>query len=259
MAQGHGTTHGPVKRRTPPGYTRRVARRDPHDVLGVAVGATPTEIKAAWRRLARSNHPDLTGDDPAASRAATRRMAEINEAYASLTRVPRRDSRGGEAADMGTTAPRRGGPPRPKPTRPVTARVDTTTTFQPRNQTTVGSRRGTPIQAQPPRRAETVRQDALRASTPTGPMERDRLRNFRRPKPPSLEVARAHQMEFGKFHGHTLGQIAAFEPSYIDWVAGTVTRDPELVAAARVIQADLDGRGVARRAHPTPIRAGRTA
>ena len=50
-------------------------------------------------------------------------------------------------------------------------------------------------------------------------------------------------MEFGKFHGHTLGQIAAFEPSYIDWVAGTVTRDPELVAAARVVQADLDARG----------------
>ena len=52
-------------------------------------------------------------------------------------------------------------------------------------------------------------------------------------------------IEFGKFHGHTLGQIAAFEPSYIDWVAGTVTRDPELVAAARVVQADLDARGVA--------------
>ena len=59
-------------------------------------------------------------------------------------------------------------------------------------------------------------------------------------------------MEFGKFHGHTLGQIAGFEPSYIDWVAGTVTRDPELVAAARVIQADLDARGISRRSHPTP-------
>jgi hypothetical protein len=66
-------------------------------------------------------------------------------------------------------------------------------------------------------------------------------------------------MTFGKFHGHTLGEIAAFEPSYIDWVAGTVTRDPELVAAARVIQADLDARGVGRRAHATPARQGRTA
>jgi hypothetical protein len=72
-------------------------------------------------------------------------------------------------------------------------------------------------------------------------------------------VARSHTIEFGKFHGHTLGEIAAFEPSYIDWVASTVTRDPELVAAARVIQAELDDRGVPRRAHPTPARPSRSA
>ena len=52
-------------------------------------------------------------------------------------------------------------------------------------------------------------------------------------------------MPFGKFHDHTLGQIAAFEPSYIDWVAGTVNHDPDLVSAARVVQADLDLRGIA--------------
>ena len=75
-----------------------MTRRDPHDVLGVEVGASATQIKAAWRRLARTNHPDLTGDDPAASRLATRRMAEINDAYAALTRgdksarAPRRTS-----------------------------------------------------------------------------------------------------------------------------------------------------------------------
>jgi hypothetical protein len=85
------------------------------------------------------------------------------------------------------------------------------------------------------------------------------VRHFRRPAPPSLDAARQHVIEFGKFHGHSLGDIAAFEPSYIDWVATTVTRDPDLVAAARVLQADLDGRGVPRRAHPTPARPGRTA
>jgi hypothetical protein len=57
------------------------------------------------------------------------------------------------------------------------------------------------------------------------------------------------ELTFGKFHGHTLGQVAAFEPSYVDWLARTVTRDPELVAAARVVQADLDDRRVARREH----------
>jgi hypothetical protein len=38
-----------------------------------------------------------------------------------------------------------------------------------------------------------------------------------------------------------------------------VTRDPGLVAAARVIQADLDARGVPRRSHPTPARPTRSA
>ena len=71
-----------------------MAKRDPHDVLGVARGASPTTIKAAWRRLARQHHPDLTGDDPAASRVATRLMAEINDAYAALTRADARNGTG---------------------------------------------------------------------------------------------------------------------------------------------------------------------
>jgi DnaJ domain/Exodeoxyribonuclease X-like C-terminal len=256
-----------------------VVRRDPHQILGVEPGADPATIKAAWRRLARVNHPDLTGDDPAASQAATRRMAEINEAYAVLTRdQPGRRTRTGSAgADpdwAGSTAETRarpGGPPRPKPTRPVTGRVDTSSTVRPRNQTTgpgagptsgnpaSDTGRGSPLNGQPPLRGERVSGEPPRASMPTGPLERDRVRDFRRPKPPALAVARAHGIDFGKFHGHTLGEIAAFEPSYIDWVAGTVTRDPELVAAARVIQRDLDARGVARRTRPTPVRAGRSA
>jgi curved DNA-binding protein CbpA len=246
-----------------------VVKRDPHDVLGVRVGADSGEIKAAWRRLARGNHPDLTGDDPAASRAATRRMAEINDAYAALTRGDGKRGRAGGAGgvDVAGAPGRRGGPPRPRPTRPVTGRVDTTSTFQPRNQTTgvdgtaaPDSRRASPLPGHPPRaRQEFEREATPRASTPTGPLERGRIRHFRRPKPPSLDNARDTVIEFGKFHGHTLGQIAAFEPSYIDWVASTVTRDPTLVAAARVIQADLDARGVPRRAHPTPARPTRSA
>jgi len=246
-----------------------VVKRDPHAILGVERGAAPTQIKAAWRRLARSNHPDLTGDDPTAVQAATRRMAEINDAYASLTREAAADRRvrDGERADFEDgPSVRRGGPPRPRPTRPVTGRLDMTGTFRQRNQATrqgaassPDARHASPRPVQPPLRGERVRGEPPRASTPTGPLERGRLRHFRRPDPPALDVARAHMMEFGKFHGHTLGQIAGFEPSYIDWVAGTVTRDPDLVAAARVVQADLDARGISRRTHPTPVRPGRTA
>jgi curved DNA-binding protein CbpA len=235
-----------------------VAKREPHEVLGVARGADPTRIKAAWRRLARAHHPDLTGDDPAASRVATRRMAEINDAYAALIREGPRGATAASSPDLDTDGRRRrGGPPPPRPTRPVTGRVDTTATYRPRNQTTVGGR--ATLSGNPPLRGERVRQEAPRASMPTGPLERDRVRNFRRPRPPRLDVARRATIDFGKFHGHTLGEIAAFEPSYIDWVAGTVKRDPELVAAARVVQADLDARGIARRAHPAPARPSRSA
>ena len=244
---------------------RVMSKRDPRDVLGVGSGASPTQIKAAWRRLARTNHPDLTGDDPAASRAATRRMAEINDAYAVLTREP--SKRGSAAADDGADgAPfeaegprRRGGPPPPRPTRPVTGRVDTSGTYRARNQAVGNSARRSTLPGQPPLRYATVRGEPPRASTPTGPLVRGRVRHFRRPPMPSLDDAEATVITFGKFHDHTLGQIAAFEPSYIDWVAGTVSHDPDLVAAARVIQVELDRRGVARRSHPATERRGRSA
>jgi hypothetical protein len=69
--------------------------------------------------------------------------------------------------------------------------------------------------------------------------------------PPDLTTAEAIELDFGKFRGHTLGEIAAFEPSYIDWIASTITRDAGLVAAARVIRDDLDRRGVVRRRRET--------
>ena len=233
-------------------------RRDPHEVLGVARGASAQSIKAAWRRLARENHPDLTGDDPGASQKATRRMAEINDAYESLRRASLRDqvatSTNGRTPDAAPA--RRGGPPRPRPSRPVTGRVDTSDTFRPRNATTT---RHTPLSGQAPRPNRPSEREPLRASDPTGPLERGRLHRFRTPKPPSIDAAWAHELEFGKFRGHTLGQVADFEPSYIDWLASTITRDRDLVASARVIQAELDRRGVRRRVRPPSTPAGRSA
>ena len=132
-------------------------------------------------------------------------------------------------------------------------------TYRARNQALGNAARRTPLPGQPPFRNDPVHREPPRASTPTGPLVRDRLRHFRRPPAPALPDAEATVIEFGKFHGHTLGQIAAFEPSYIDWVAGTVSHDPDLVSAARVIQADLDIRGVARRVHASAERRGRSA
>ncbi len=250
-------------------------KRDPHDILGVDPGASPTQIKAAWRRLARTHHPDLTGDDPAASRVATQRMAEINDAYAALTRDggrlgPRWSGPDVGASDRGpsgtasraTATSTRGGPPKPKATRPVTARVDTSGNVRPRNQTLHGpvghaGPAGPILRGQAPLRDAPTLREAPRASTPTGPLARSRLRNFRRPAAPPLQESLDLELGFGKFHGHTLGQIAAFEPSYIDWLATTITRDPDLTAAARVVRDELDRRGVIRRAHATSAIGGR--
>ena len=48
---------------------------DPFTVLGVAPGATPDEVAAAYRELAKAWHPDRRGGD------GDERMAEINVAY----------------------------------------------------------------------------------------------------------------------------------------------------------------------------------
>lgn len=226
-----------------------MGQRDPHQVLGLRPGATSAQIKAAWRRLARQHHPDLTGDDPAASRRATRKMAEINAAYESLrsgTRPGVRPTASPRYPDR--TAGRPAGPPPPPPSPPVTARVDTSATLRPRNE-----RIGRPVVPPgfPPRPNPRREHETPRASDPNGPVQYGRVRRFRRPPGPDLERARGHVVEFGKFRGHTLGEIAAFEPSYVDWIAGTITRDRELVAAARVVRDDLDRRGIARRVRST--------
>jgi len=211
-------------------------------VLGVARDAGQATIKAAWRRLAREHHPDLAITDPVAAARATRRMAEINRAYEEL----RAGRNGGDSRD-GSRRHRAAWPPPEKPTRPVTGRVDTSATYRVRNATTGPAAR--PM-GRPPLRVDRLRRDPLRASQPTGPLARARQHGFRPPPAPTLDEARAREMAFGRFHGHTLGEIASFEPSYIDWLARTISRDPDLVAAARVIQGDLDERGVLRRPRP---------
>ena len=51
--------------------------RDYYEVLGVARDASAREIKNAYRRLARSHHPDVNREDPEAGR----RFKEIQQAY----------------------------------------------------------------------------------------------------------------------------------------------------------------------------------
>src|ERR687894_3148194 len=55
--------------------------RDPYDVLGVGRSASEAEIKRAYRKLAKENHPDRHGGDAKAQKKAQAKFAEINSAY----------------------------------------------------------------------------------------------------------------------------------------------------------------------------------
>jgi hypothetical protein len=79
-------------------------------VLGVAAGDGWDEVRASYRRLIREAHPDVTGDGRGTTTA--RRAAQLNEAYAVLSRAKRAgtlDSPGPAGANGGrrATSPRR--------------------------------------------------------------------------------------------------------------------------------------------------------
>lgn len=224
-------------------------------MLDVRHDAAPNEIKRRWRELAREHHPDRAGADHEERERLTTRMARINAAYDVLrdpVRRARYDSapsarrqRYAEArvpgSDEGAV-----GPPPPPPSKPVTARFDFSSSYRPRNSTAIRQRRGTTLSGQPPVDWREYRQGPdRRASAPNGPVQRSVDQS--RVRMPSLEEARATVLGFGRFHGWTLAQVAEKEPTYIDWIASTITRDRDLVMRARVIASDLDARGVERR------------
>ena len=56
-------------------------KRDYYEVLGVQKGATAEEIKKAYRKITKANHPDLHPGD----KACEERFKEANEAYEILS------------------------------------------------------------------------------------------------------------------------------------------------------------------------------
>jgi hypothetical protein len=57
-------------------------------ILEVEPGADAAELRSAYRRLCRRYHPDRFAGDPPRERIANALLAEINDAYALLTREP---------------------------------------------------------------------------------------------------------------------------------------------------------------------------
>ena len=84
-----------------------MAKRDYYDLLGLKKGASPEEIKKAYRQKAKELHPDRNSDNP----NAEEQFKEVNEAYDVLKDVDRKaayDRFGHAAFDGGM-----GGGPRP--------------------------------------------------------------------------------------------------------------------------------------------------
>ena len=75
---------------------------DYHAILGIAPDASLADIKKAYRRLARTYHPDRNNGDP----AAAAKFRDITEAYEALTDEARRNghARTGRATGTGTAA-----------------------------------------------------------------------------------------------------------------------------------------------------------
>jgi hypothetical protein len=233
-------------------------RGDPYMALDIAHNASDVQIKRRWRELAREHHPDRAAGDAEVQAQLTLRMARINAAYDVLRdpvrraaydgspqgRRARAEARsGGDGFDYADSPVEQGGPPPPPRTRPVTARFDTTAAFRPRNARTGATQAYERATTPRPPRYDGVEAE-LRASTPTGPVSHHR--SGRAQPLPTLREAREAMLNFGRFHGYTLGEVELLEPSYIDWVARTITRDRDLVISARVIQTELDGQEVAR-------------
>lgn len=229
-------------------------RGDPYRVLDVRHDAPADEIKRRWRELAREHHPDRAGADGEERERLTTRMARINAAYDVLSDPVRRarfdstpHARRERHAEGRAPGHEDFGPPPPPPSPPVTARFDFSASFQPRNSVARRHRgRHTALPGQPPVDWRGYRQGPeLRASAPNGPVQR-RV-DPQSVRMPSLEESMATVLGFGRFHGRTLGEVAEREPTYIDWIASTITRDRDLVMRARVIASDLDARGIERR------------
>ena len=162
---------------------------DPYAVLGLQPGATPDEVAATYRDLAKRWHPDRGG-----GRDAERRMAEINAAW-SVLRDPVRREAWDRANDV----------ERPAPTGPLAALS--------RDRAATG---GATPGATASRTSSTQRSATWRRG-PGG-------EGAAGPPPGN---PRGSVLPFGRHIGWSIGEIARIDPGYLAWLLPRREGEPD--------------------------------
>jgi curved DNA-binding protein CbpA len=170
---------------------------DPYRVLQVDPEAETEVIKAAYRRLARKYHPDLAGDT-----AAEARMAAINAAWELIGEPEARAAFDRSRATRADAATAAGGGRPGEPTRQGNGAVNPSA----------------PWSSTPP--PETVSRDWTPGRSTVGGGFDDSMRvaqslGAEGPPPgrPSGSV-----LNFGRFSGWSLGEIAGRDLEYLEWL-----------------------------------------
>lgn len=185
---------------------------DPYDVLEVSPSADARAVRAAYRRLAHLHHPDRGGSGQA--------MARLNAAYAVL-RDPRRRAaydaarharaRSASGPDQGEVGPG-GGPGRGRPTgrgsRSDEAPAPTTETAW------AGHLR--PEAGGPLARAR-ARANGDPAATARGP-DWTAGAGLGGSRGRSEPTGGPRALDFGRYQGWTLAQIAGVDPDFLEWL-----------------------------------------
>lgn len=205
---------------------------DPYKVLQVDSEAEDEVIAAAYRRLARKYHPDAAGPD------AAPRMAAINAAWETLGDPARRAAFDRERAVAAALE-------RARPTAPPTAPPNVP---RPAGAPPVQ----TPTPSTPPRPPETVSRDWTtgRSSVGGGYDASMRTADGDGAAGPPPGNPSGSLLNFGRYNGWSLGEIARFDLEYIEWLDRTPIGRPYrdeidglLRRAGRRTSADTESEG----------------
>jgi curved DNA-binding protein CbpA len=188
---------------------------DPYKILQVDSEAEDEVIQAAYRRLAQKYHPDVASGPEAAAR-----MAGINAAWEILRDPARRAAHdlsrrlvARDAERAAAAANRQAGHDRDSPARPSAASSSTASGG--------GSTSTGPTPADPARRPETVSSDWTSGRSSQGggydPSQMGSPDGLGAAGPPPGDPSGA-VLNFGRYAGWSLGEIARRDLDYIEWL-----------------------------------------